>query len=210
MERLARYGKETAMGGAVLLWVLGAPTAAQAAPVTATFQGSFCVHCNCPGISPAHEIVQLFFGGHDSDGGGFLNSPEATVTGVPPGNSTPCFSFCADICSADACETWTLSLDGYSLCLGPEHTGNGCGNTTCFAPGDFTFVPQDPPTVTTHQTFTFKNPDPITVTNGVVSSFTVPAAATPEVNTANLDSPLALALATLLVLSDPRRKKQND
>jgi hypothetical protein len=209
MDRLARYGKETAIGGAVLMWVLGAPTAAQALPsVVDTFQGSFCISCPTPNT---HHKVSLFFVGHDKvNCDPFLNCPEATVTGIPCGNSTQTFSFAGDVCSADAGDSWTMSLAGYSLCCGLEQP-TGCGNTTTntfISRGQFCFIPDCPSgCVTDTSLFAFTDPDPINVQNGAINNFTVAVPAAPEMNAENVASPLAVALATLLVLSDPRRKK---
>lgn len=209
MEQFTRYGKAVAAGGAVLLCVLGAPSAAHASvPLfTETFSGTLDVTHNTIGTlgSFPHPNVTLEFFAQDLTHPGNTFTGNAFIGNLPfdPNNVTipvP-FEFTGTF-DGVAGDTWAMDLEAIS---GLDGSSTGFPSTI-FNNGNFTFVVPSSGPVTVGNSFSFTAGDPLVATGSVTSAA---SAGAPELDPTSTAAPLALVVSALLMLSNGRRRQDD-
>ncbi len=209
MEALTRYSKAMAAGSFVLLWVLGAPSTAQATALipddfTGTFSGTALVDAPAAG-----ETVSFGFTAIDTSSGGSAAHfvPGSNVT-LAAGNGFPqfdTFNFSGDFIGGHLGDTWEVFVEQSTI-----QSSSGNNAVSGFFGGNFTFTDTGTGSVVVANAgnFSFTVGDPITVngnvnTSGTLSPFAVGA---PEIDPASTFSPLALVVSMLALASDRRRR----
>ncbi len=209
MDTLKRYSKELAAGSFVLLWVLGAPSTAQAAvPVpedfVATFSGTASVGGSVPG-----ETASFGFTASDltTPSAHFVMTSDATVT-VPQSSQTEAFTFTGEFIGGNQGDNWQLFPDQSSF-----SSSSGNNVVSFFGSGGGNFVFDNvhdgvvPNVNANFANFSFTIGDPISVNFTKVSSGTSSplVAGAPEVDASSATAPLALLAATVALALDRRR-----